>query len=75
MRRQEVGYSAGDVSRGEVGIWIETGKLAYPVEEIAIIGNREEMFQDIERIDNDLHCRSSIAASTLEFARITVAGN
>jgi len=28
--------------------------LAYRVEEIAIIWNREEMLQDIERIDNDL---------------------
>jgi PmbA protein len=64
----------GDYSRGAVGLWIENGELAYPVEEITIAGNLLEMFQNIEIIGNDLELRGSIAAPTLKIARMTIAG-
>lgn len=64
----------GDYSRGAVGLWIEHGELAYPVEEITIAGNLLEMFQRIEVIGNDLDRRGSIAAPTLKIARMTIAG-
>ena len=34
----------GDYSRGAVGLWIENGELAYPVEEVTVAGNLLEMF-------------------------------
>ncbi len=64
----------GDYSRGVVGLWIENGELAYPVEEITVAGNLLEMFQNIEVIGNDLELRGSIAAPTLKIARMTIAG-
>jgi PmbA protein len=64
----------GDYSRGAVGLWIENGELAYPVEEITIAGNLVEMFQNIEIIGNDLELRSSVAAPTLKITRMTIAG-
>ena len=64
----------GDYSRGAVGLWIENGELAYPVEEITIAGNLLEMFQNIEIVGNDLELRGSIAAPTLKIARMTIAG-
>ncbi|MBI3303254.1 MAG: TldD/PmbA family protein [Deltaproteobacteria bacterium] len=64
----------GDYSRGAVGLWIENGELAYPVEEITIAGNLLEMFQNIEVIGNDLELRGTIAAPTLKIARMTIAG-
>ncbi|MGH9428202.1 MAG: metallopeptidase TldD-related protein, partial [Terriglobia bacterium] len=64
----------GDYSRGAVGLWIENGELAYPVEEITIAGNLLEMFQNIEVIGNDLELRGSIAAPTLKIGRMTIAG-
>jgi len=64
----------GDYSRGAVGLWIENGELAYPVEEITIAGNLLEMFQNIEVVGNDLELRGSIAAPTLKIARMTIAG-
>jgi len=64
----------GDYSRGAVGLWIENGELAYPVEEITIAGNLLEMFQSIEVIGNDLELRGTIAAPTLKLARMTIAG-
>jgi PmbA protein len=65
----------GDYSRGAVGLWIEKGELAHPVEEITIAGNLKDMLQQIEMIGNDLEWRGSIAAPTLKIARMTVAGN
>jgi PmbA protein len=64
----------GDYSRGAVGVWIENGELAYPVEEITIAGNLLEMLQNIEVIGNDLELRGPIAAPTLKIGRMTVAG-
>ena len=70
-----VNLVTGDYSRGAVGIWIEHGEFAYPVEEITIAGNLKDMLCDIEMIGNDLEWRSSVAAPTLKIGRMTVAGN
>ena len=64
----------GDYSRGAVGLWIENGELAYPVEEITIAGNLLDMLKTIEVIGNDLELRGTIAAPTLKIARMTIAG-
>jgi PmbA protein len=69
-----VNASTGDYSRGAVGLWIENGELAYPVEEITIAGNLLQMYAGIEVIGNDLDYRSSVVAPTLKIARMTVAG-
>jgi PmbA protein len=70
-----VNLVTGDYSRGAVGIWIENGELTYPVEEVTIAGNLNDMLQGIEMIGNDLVWRGSIVAPTLKVARMTVAGN
>jgi PmbA protein len=64
----------GDYSRGAVGLWIENGELAYPVEEITIAGNLLEMLKNIEAIGSDLELRGTIAAPTVKIARMTIAG-
>ncbi len=70
-----VNLVSGDYSRGAVGIWIEQGELAFPVEEITIAGNLKDMLRDMEMIGNDLEWRSAIAAPTIKIGRMTVAGN
>ncbi len=70
-----VNLVTGDYSRGAVGLWIEGGEFAYPVEEVTIAGNLKEMLQGIEMIGRDLEWRGSIAAPTLKIDRMTVAGN
>ena len=65
----------GDYSRGAVGIWIENGKLAYPVEEVTVAGNLLEMFAAVDGVANDLVLRDRTAAPTLKIARMVVAGN
>jgi PmbA protein len=64
----------GDYSRGAVGLWIEGGALAYPVEEITIAGNLRDMFLGIEMVGDDLRLRSALASPTLKIGRMTVAG-
>ncbi|HEY7435041.1 MAG TPA: metallopeptidase TldD-related protein, partial [Methylomirabilota bacterium] len=64
----------GDYSRGAVGLWIENGELAYPVEEITIAGNLLDMFHAVEGIGNDLVFRDRTAAPTLLIGRMAVAG-
>jgi PmbA protein len=65
----------GDYSRGAVGIWIENGRLAYPVEEVTVAGNLLEMFAAMEGVANDLVLRDRTASPTLKIARMVVAGN
>ena len=65
----------GDYSRGAVGLWIENGELAYPVEEITVAGNLLEMFQAVEGVGRDLVFRDRTAAPTLLIGRMVVAGS
>ncbi len=69
-----VNATTGDYSRGAVGIWIENGELAFPVEEVTIAGNLLAMFQGIEMVGNDLDDRHSVCAPTLKIGKMTVAG-
>jgi PmbA protein len=64
----------GDYSRGAVGMWIDNGELAYPVEEITIAGNLLDMFRAIDGVGNDLVFRDRTAAPTVLIGRMTVAG-
>jgi PmbA protein len=65
----------GDYSRGAVGMWIENGELAYPVEEITVAGNLLEMFHAVEGVGNDLVFRDRTSAPTLLIGRMVVAGS
>lgn len=65
----------GDFSRGAVGLWIENGELAYPVEEVTVAGNLLQMFAGIAGVGNDLVLRDRTASPTIKIGRMVVAGN
>lgn len=69
-----INYVTGDYSRGATGIWIENGKLTYPVQEFTVAGNMLEMLQNITMIGNDLEFRNSIAAPTFKIKEMTISG-
>ena len=69
-----VNMVTGDYSRGAVGLWIENGELAYPVEEVTIAGNLLEMLQAVDGVGNDLVLRDRTSAPTIRVARMVVAG-
>lgn len=64
----------GDYSRGAAGLWIENGKLSYPVAEITVAGNLAEMLQNIVHIGSDLEFRGSTCAPTIAIANMTISG-
>lgn len=66
--------TTGDYSVGASGLWIENGKIAFPVQGITIAGNVVEMFNGIEAVGNDLVMRSGVNAPTLKVKSMMVAG-
>jgi PmbA protein len=63
----------GDYSRGAAGFWIEHGELAYPVSEVTIAGNLNDMFLNLTPA-NDLVFRYGTDAPTIRVDGMTVAG-
>jgi len=63
----------GDYSRGAAGFWIEHGELAYPVSEVTIAGNLNDMFLNLTPA-NDLEFRHGMDAPTVRVDGMTVAG-
>jgi|WetSurMetagenome_2_1015567.scaffolds.fasta_scaffold03528_4 PmbA protein len=74
-----IGFGAnivsGDYSRGAVGLWIEDGKLAFPVEEITIAGNLKDMLTGVEAVGNDLLALDEIFAPTILIGKMVVSGH
>ncbi len=70
-----VNVVTGDVSHGASGIWIEGGKLAYPVEEVTVAGNLLDIFCNITAVGSDLEFRGSLASPTILVSEMTVAGH
>jgi PmbA protein len=70
------GFNAvtGDFSRGAAGMWIENGRLAFPVSEVTISLNLDEILKRIDLVGNDLDWRGSVVAPTLRVSSMTIAG-
>ena len=71
---QGVNPVTGDFSRGAAGFWVEDGDIAYPVEEITIAGNLNDMFRDIVAVGSDVDRRGSRHTGSILVGRMTVAG-
>jgi PmbA protein len=70
-----VNVVTGDYSRGAAGLWIENGELAFPVSEVTISANLQQMLAGIEQVGNDLEFRGSVAAPTLLIGEMTISGH
>ena len=64
----------GDFSRGAQGFWIENGELTFPVSEITVSCNFDDLLKRIDLVGNDLDLRSSTACPTFRVSHMTVAG-
>jgi PmbA protein len=65
----------GDYSRGAFGFWVEDGEIQFPVSELTIAGNLDDMFQSIVEVGNDRRIRSSIASPSILLGSMRVGGN
>lgn len=70
------GFNAvtGDFSRGASGFWIENGELAFPVSEVTISLNVDDLWKRIDAVGSDLDLRTATAAPTIRVGKMTVAG-
>jgi PmbA protein len=64
----------GDFSRGASGFWIENGELSFPVSEVTISLNIDELWKRIDAVGSDLDLRTAIASPTIRVSKMTVAG-
>jgi len=64
----------GDFSQGVVGLWIEDGKIAYPVEEITIASTLAAMWSAVDGIASDRHPGRATSAPSFRIGKMTVAG-
>jgi len=70
-----VNIVSGNYSQGAAGIWVEKGRLAYPVEEITIAGNLKDMLLNIEVVGNDLQLLAETFAPSFKIRKMVVSGN
>jgi PmbA protein len=64
----------GDYSRLAAGLWIENGRLAWPVHEITVSGNLARMLETVAEVASDLEFRGSVACPTILIEEMTVSG-
>jgi PmbA protein len=64
----------GDFSQGAAGFWIEKGELVFPVSEVTISVNFDDLWKGIDAVGDDLDTRSSVQAPSIRVAKVTVAG-
>ncbi len=74
MMGQGINMVTGDYSRGAAGFWVEKGEIQYPVEEITIAGNMNDMFKNIVAIGNDVDYRGNIRTGSILIEEMAVAG-
>lgn len=72
---QGVNLVNGDYSRGAAGFWVENGEIQYPVEEITIAGNLQDMLRNIVAIGNDTDLRHGVRTGSVLLESMHVAGN
>jgi PmbA protein len=64
----------GDFSRGAQGFWIDKGELTFPVSEVTIAANFDEILKRIDAVADDLELRSATAGPTFRVSHMTLAG-
>ncbi len=71
---QGVNMVTGEYSRGASGFWIENGEIAFPVSEVTIASNMQDMFLTMQPA-SDLDRNYSTAAPTILVPKMTLAGS
>ncbi|AWI51459.1 metalloprotease PmbA [Actinobacillus porcitonsillarum] len=64
----------GEYSRGAAGFWVENGEIQYPVAEITIAGQLQEMFKNIVAVADDIEHRSNIQTGSILIEKMKVSG-
>ena len=65
----------GDHSRGAAGFWVENGEIQYPVAEITIAGQLQDMLKNIVAVADDIEHRSNIQTGSILLDKMKISGN
>ena len=71
---QGVNMLTGDYSRGASGFWVENGAISYPVQEVTVAGNLQEMLMNIKAVGDDVDTRSSTRTGSILVGEMMVSG-
>ncbi|OPX54952.1 microcin-processing peptidase 1. Unknown type peptidase. MEROPS family U62 [Oceanospirillum multiglobuliferum] len=71
---QGLNMVTGDYSRGAAGFWVENGVIQYPVHEITIAGNLNQMYQQIVAIGTDIDTRGNTHVGSVLIGEMMIAG-
>ena len=72
---QGVNIVTGDYSRGAAGFWVENGEIQYPVAEITIAGQLQDMLKNITAVSDDIEHRSNIQTGSILLNKMKISGN
>lgn len=72
---QGVNLVTGDYSRGATGFWVENGQIQYPVSEITIAGQLENMLNNLVAVSDDIETRSNIQTGSILVESMKISGN
>ena len=64
----------GEYSRGAAGFWVEKGDIQYPVAEITVAGQLQEMFNQIIAVADDVEHRSNIQTGSILIEKMKISG-
>jgi len=71
---QGVNFVTGDYSRGAAGFWVEGGEIAFPVHEVTIAGQLQQMLKDVVAVGADEYTTGSKTVGSILVGRLKVAG-
>ena len=72
---QGVNIVTGDYSRGASGFWVENGEIQYPVAEITIAGQLQDMLKNMVAVADDIEHRSNIQTGSILLDKMKISGN
>ena len=72
---QGVNIVTGDYSRGAAGFWVENGEIQYPVAEITIAGQLQDMLKNIVAVADDVEHRSNIQTGSILLDKMKISGS
>ncbi|MEG9487418.1 metalloprotease PmbA [Mannheimia bovis] len=64
----------GEYSRGAAGFWVENGEIQYPVAEITIAGQLQDMYKHLVAVSDDIEYRSNIQTGSILLEKMMVSG-
>ncbi|WGE63846.1 metalloprotease PmbA [Actinobacillus equuli subsp. haemolyticus] len=64
----------GEYSRGAAGFWVENGEIQYPVAEITIAGQLQEMYKNLVAVADDIEHRSNIQTGSILLDKMKISG-